>query len=129
MMTADLTYLVWSVALTMAQLLIVIVGASVQIPLPVLAGNRETTVEGKGWLGRAQRAHRNILESLVLFAILVLVSQVSGQANATTALGAAIYFWARVAYAVIYMFGITWVRSLVFGVSMVGLVIILFQLI
>ncbi len=127
-MTADLTYLVWAAALTMIQLLIVIVGASLQIPLSVLAGNRETPVEGRGWLGRAQRAHRNILESLVLFAILVLVAHVSGKANATTALGAAMYFWARVVYAAIYMLGITWVRSLVFGVSMVGLVIILFQL-
>lgn len=128
-MTPDLTYLVWAAALTMAQLLIVIVGATMQIPLPVLAGNRETAVEGRGWLGRAQRAHRNILESLVLFAILVLVAHVAGQANAMTALGAAVYFWARVVYAVIYLLGITWVRSLVFGVSMVGLLMILFQLV
>ena len=128
-MTPDLTYLVWAAALTMAQLLIVIVGATMQIPLPVLAGNRETAVEGRGWLGRAQRAHRNILESLVLFAILVLVAHVAGQANAMTALGAAVYFWARVVYAAIYLLGITWVRSLVFGVSMVGLLMILFQLV
>ena len=127
-MSPDLTYLVWSAALTMVQLLIVIVGASFTIPLPVLAGNRETPVEGKGWLGRAQRAHRNILETLVLFAILVLVAHVTGKANATTALGAAIYFWARVAHAAIYIAGITWVRSLAFGISMVGLVIILLQL-
>ncbi len=127
-MSADLTYLVWAAALTMVQLLVVIVGASFAIPLPILAGNRETAVEGKGWLGRAQRAHRNILESLVLFAILVLVAHVTGKANATTAFGAAIYFWSRVAYAGIYIAGITWVRSLVFAISMIGLVIILFQL-
>lgn len=127
-MSPDLTYLVWAAALTMVQLLIVIVGASFSIPLPVLAGNRETPVEGKGWLGRAQRAHRNILESLVLFAILVLVAHVTGKANATTALGAAIYFWARVAHAAIYIAGITWVRSLAFAISMVGLVVILLQL-
>lgn len=127
-MSPDLTYLVWAAALTMVQLLVVIVGASFTIPLPVLAGNRETPVEGKGWLGRAQRAHHNILESLVLFAILVLVAHVTGKANAATATGAEIYFWARVAYAAIYIAGITWVRSLVFAVSMVGLVVILLQL-
>jgi len=127
-MSPDLAYLVWAAALTMVQLLIVIVGASFTIPLPVLAGNRETPVEGKGWLGRAQRAHRNILETLVLFAILVLVAHVTGKANATTALGAAIYFWARVAHAAIYIAGISWVRSLAFGISMVGLVMILLQL-
>jgi uncharacterized MAPEG superfamily protein len=127
-MSADLTYLVWATALAMAQLLIVIGGATATIPLTVLAGNRETPVEAAGWVGRAQRAHRNILESLVLFAILVLVANVTGRANALTALGAAIYFWARLVYAVIYILGITWIRSLVFGVSMVGLVVILLQL-
>jgi len=127
-MTPDLTYLVWTVALTMAQLLLVIVGATLQVPLPVLAGNRETPVECLGWVGRAQRAHRNTLESVALFGILVLVAHVTGKANEMTALGAAVYFWARIAHAVIYVAGITWVRSLVFGVSMAALVIILLQL-
>lgn len=127
-MTPDLTYLVWTVALTMAQLLIVIVGATLQVPLPVLAGNRETAVECRGWVGRAQRAHRNMLESVALFGILVLVAHVTGKANAMTALGAALFFWARVAYTGIYLAGITWVRSLVFAASMTGLVLILLQL-
>ena len=127
-MTPDLTYLVWTVALTMVQLLLLIVGATLQVPLPTLAGNRETAVDCLGWVGRAQRAHRNTLESVALFGILVLVAHVTGKANAMTALGAAVYFWARVAYAVIYVAGITWVRSLVFGVSMAGLVMILLQL-
>ena len=127
-MTPDLTYLVWTVALTMAQLLVVIVGAMLQVPAPVLAGNRETPVECRGWVGRAQRAHRNMLESVALFGILVLVAHVTGRANEMTALGAALFFWARVAYTVIYLAGVTWVRSLLFGVSMVGLVLILLQL-
>jgi len=59
----------------------------------VLAGNRETPVECLGWVGRAQRAHRNTLESVALFGILVLVAHVTGKANEMTALGAAAYFW------------------------------------
>ena len=97
-MTVDLTYLVWTVALTMVQLLVVIIGAMATIPTGILAGNRETPVEAKGWLGRAQRAHRNMLESVALFGILVLVAHVAGKANAMTAMGAAIYFWARLVY-------------------------------
>jgi uncharacterized MAPEG superfamily protein len=127
-MTPDLKYLVWSVGLTIAQLLVVIVGAQMQFPMSVLAGNREKAVEGQGWVGRAQRAHRNMLESLVLFAALVLVAHVSGRANSMTTLGAAIFFYARLVYAPIYWFGITWVRSVVFGVAMVGLVVIFLQL-
>jgi len=128
-MTPDLKYLVWTVALTIVQLLVAIVGATMQFPMPVLVGNRETAVEGRGWVGRAQRAHRNMLESLVLFAVLVLVAQVAGRANATTALGAALFFYGRVIYAAIYWAGIAWVRTVAWAVSLTGLVLILLQLI
>jgi uncharacterized MAPEG superfamily protein len=127
-MTPDLTYLVWAVALTIVQLLVAVVGASTQFAIPVLVGNREAAIEGRGWVGRAQRAHRNMLESLVLFAALVLVAHVSGRANAMTALGAAIFFYSRVAYALVYWLGIVWVRTLVFTAAIVGLLLILKQL-
>jgi uncharacterized MAPEG superfamily protein len=64
-----------------------------------------------------------------LFATLVLVAHVAGKANAMTALGAAVFFYGRLAYAVIYWFGIPWVRSVVFFITMAGLVLILLQLI
>jgi uncharacterized MAPEG superfamily protein len=127
-MTPDLTYLVWAVALTLVQLLVATVGASTQVAIPVLVGNREAAIEGRGWVGRAQRAHRNMLESLALFAALVLVAHVSGRANAMTALGAAIFFYSRVAYALVYWLGIVWVRTLVFTAAIVGLLLILKQL-
>jgi len=127
-MTPELTYLVWAVALTILQLLVVIVGATTQFAIPLLVGNRETALEARGWVGRAQRAHRNMLESLVLFASLVLITQLVGRSNSMTTFGAALFFYSRVAYALIYWLGITWVRSLAFFVSMIGLVLILVQL-
>ncbi len=81
-----------------------------------------------GLVGRAQRAHSNMLENIVLFAALVLVAQISGRANEMTALGAQIFFWARLAYAVIYLVGIPWIRTGAWFVSMVGLVLIFLQL-
>jgi uncharacterized MAPEG superfamily protein len=127
-MTPDLTYLVWAVALTIVQVLVASSGAMMQIDLPALAGNRDTPAEGRGWVGRAQRAHRNMLESLPLFAALVLVAHVAGRANAMTALGAAMFFYARLAYALIYWLGIAWVRTLVWCVAVAGLILILLQL-
>jgi uncharacterized MAPEG superfamily protein len=58
----------------------------------------------------------------------VLVAQVSGKANATTALGATIFFWARVAHAAVYIAGIRYLRTLVFAVATLGAVLILTQL-
>ena len=126
-MTPDMKYLVWSAALTVIQAVLSVLGAMSVVGLTTLAGNRESLPAIEGWAGRAARAHRNMLESLVLFAILVLVAQIAGRANATTALGAMIFFWARAAYAVVYIAGIPWLRTGVWAISLVGLIMIFLQ--
>lgn len=128
-MKPELTLLVWSVLLTFVQMLIAVTGATLQVGLPTLAGNREGLAPFTGWAGRAARAHRNMLESLVLFAALVLVAVAAGKANATTLLGAQIFFWARVAYAAVYLAGIPWLRTGVWFVSVVGLALIFLQVV
>ena len=128
-MTPDLTYLVWSAVLCFVQMLVGVLGALQIAGLPALAANRDDMPAIEGWAGRATRAHRNMLESLVLFAILVLVAKVAGRSNATTALGAMIFFWARVAYALVYVAGVPWLRTAVWGVSVAGLAMIASQLI
>ncbi len=128
-MSPDMKFLVWAVALTFLQVGVEVIGSTLKVGLPPLVGNREGLPPIEGWAGRAARAHRNMLESLVLFAILVLVAAATGRGNATTALGAAIFFWARAAYAVIYVVGIPWARTLVWAVSIAGLVMIFLQLI
>ena len=69
-----------------------------------------------------------MLQNLVLFAILVLAAQVAGRLNPTTALGAQLFFWGRVAYVVIYLAGWPWIRTAAWVVSVIGLVLIFFQL-
>jgi uncharacterized MAPEG superfamily protein len=127
-MSTDLNLLVWATALTFVQSVIGVLGATRDVGLPALAGNRENLPPISGWPDRAARAHRNMLESLVLFASLVLVAQVAGKANATTALGAQIWFWARVVYVPVYIVGIPWLRTGLWGVSVAGLILIFSQL-
>ncbi|MBL8629377.1 MAG: MAPEG family protein [Rhodospirillaceae bacterium] len=128
-MTAELSMLVWSVALTLVQCVVAVLGAMLQVGLPTLAGNRDGMPEITGWAGRAARAHRNMLESLVLFAALVLVAQAASVSNDMTVLGTQLFFWGRVAYAVIYVAGLAWVRTASWAVSIVGLILIFVQLI
>jgi uncharacterized MAPEG superfamily protein len=123
-MSPDLTYLLYSVILCFVQVLIAATGANTQVGLPTLAGNRESLPEMVGWAGRARRAHLNMVENLVLFAALVLIAAVAGKANGTTAMGAMIFFWARVAYAIIYLIGIPWLRTLAWFVSVIGMAMI-----
>ncbi len=97
--------------------------------LPFAAGNRDEAYELPAWGERAARTHRNALENLPVFAALVLAAHVSGATNDTTALGATLFFWGRVAHAVTYLAGIPWVRTGAFGVSLVGLVMIAAQIV
>jgi uncharacterized MAPEG superfamily protein len=127
-MSLDLQMLVWSAALALVQMLIAVAGAQGQLGLPMLAGNREGLPALTGWAGRAQRAHLNMLESLAVFAIVVLVADVATRANATTALGATIFFWGRLAYALIYVVGVPWLRTAAWAISIVGIVLVFSQL-
>ena len=127
-MPIEMQLLVWAAILTLIQMLVAVAGAQSQVSLPVLAGNREGMPALTGWAMRAQRAHVNMLESLVIFAIFVLVAYAAGRLNETTALGAQIFFWGRVGYALVYLIGVPWIRTLLWAVSMVGLLMILSQL-
>jgi uncharacterized MAPEG superfamily protein len=127
-MKPEIVWLLWAVALTFVQMLVAVSGATLQVGLPMLAGNREAIPAFGGWVGRAQRAHHNMLESLVLFAALVLIAVVTNKTNSTTLLGAQLFFWARLAYAFVYAAGIPWLRTAVWFVSVIGLILIFVQL-
>ena len=128
-MKAELMLLAWATVLTLVQAVVAAQGALMQVGLTTLAGNREGLPEIKGWAGRAARAHRNMIENLVLFAALVLAAVVAGRTNDMTLLGAQIFLYARIAYAVVYIAGLPWVRTAVWGVSVVGLAMIFVQVV
>ena len=128
-MKPELTLLVWSVALAFVQVLIAVQGAVMQVGLPTLAGNREGLPALTGWAGRAQRAQRNMIENLVPFAALVLVAVAVDKTNNMTLLGAQLFFWARVVYTAVYIAGIPWLRTGVWLVSVIGMILIFAQLV
>ena len=127
-MKPELVWLLWAIALTFVQMLVAVGGATLQVGLPALVGNREGLPPFTGWAGRAQRAHRNMLENLVLFAALVLIAVAANKTNSTTLLGAQLFFWARLAYALVYLVGIPWLRTAVWTVSVIGMILIFAQL-
>lgn len=127
-MTTELTLLAWSVALLIAQLLVAILAAMTQFSMATLVGNRETAVEGRGWVGRAQRAHRNMLEALLPFAAVVIVATAAGIGNSVTVLGCQLFFWGRLAYAFVYVAGVPWLRTVVWSAGLAGILLVLSQL-
>jgi uncharacterized MAPEG superfamily protein len=127
-MSLDFQMLVWSIALAFIQMVVAVSGCVLEVGLPKLAGNRDGLSPMSGWVGRAQRAHLNMLENLVLFAPLVLIADIASRNNAATGLGAQIFFWARLVYAVVYIIGIPWLRTTIWGISVAGMVMIFMQL-
>ena len=123
-MAPELKYLLFSVILCFAQVVVLAIAATGQVGLPPLAGNREGLAELTGVAGRAKRAHINMVENLVLFAALVLIAVVAQKTSPLTALGAMVFFWARLAFAIVYLLGIPWLRTAVWAVSVAGMAMI-----
>src|ERR1019366_9206501 len=57
------------------------------------------------WAQRLYFAHTNAVENLVVFAPLVLILEAQGHSTESTVIACAVYFWARLAPAVIYALG------------------------
>ena len=89
--------------------------------------NRDHLPEATPLGGRAERAAANTKENFILFAALALTAQLAGLGEQATA-GAAVFFWARVVYLPVYLLGITYLRSAVWGVGIVGLGMMLLAL-
>ena len=69
------------------------------------------------WAQRLYFAHTNAVDNLVIFAPLVLILDSLGRSTQTTVIACAVYFWARLAHAIVYALGLPWVRSIAFTVA------------
>lgn len=128
-MTTDLWMLVWSAVLC---LVTPYAGVTVLLSMPGGPawgfGNRDYDFAVPAWILRGRRAHTNLVENLLPFACLVLVAHVSGKANATTAFAAQLFFASRVLYTLVYMAGIPYLRTFVFGGGVLACFLIVMQL-
>jgi uncharacterized MAPEG superfamily protein len=130
-MTPELHWLAWSVVLGLVHILIAAGATSSQRPngLQWSAGARdEPQPPPTGVAGRLTRARDNFLETFPLFAAAVLAAHLAGRNGAMTGWGTLIYFWARVVYVPLYAAGVPYLRSVVWGAAMVGLVMVLLPL-
>ncbi|WP_026941451.1 MAPEG family protein [Hellea balneolensis] len=131
-MAIELKYLVWSVALFFVMILAQAIAATLskKASLSELVGPRDNMPkDGLTPLhGRTKRAQANFVESMCMFAPLVLVAAVTNSFSDLTALGAALFFWGRVVFAPTYWLGVPWVRTLAWFVSIAGILMILWEL-
>lgn len=128
-MSIELQMLVWSIILGLVHIALGATFATMQRGLMWNAGARDGDPKPlTGVAGRLDRASRNFLETFVFFATAVLAVLLAQKADANTALGVQLYFWARLAYLPVYAAGIPFLRTLIWIVAMSGLLLVLLAL-
>ncbi len=119
-MKPELVYLVATCVLSLVMWVPYILGRLNAWGVVEVMGYPQRELPQPVWAVRMQNAHRNLTENLIPFAGLVLVAHISELTNETTALGALIFFWARVGHMVVYTLGIPFARTLTFAAGWAG---------
>jgi uncharacterized MAPEG superfamily protein len=120
-MTTDLTYLAYTAILTGVLWIPYVVAQVVTNGLLAPANYSDPTPRPLPlWGKRADRALMNAVEVFAPFAALVIIAQLAGKANSMTAMWTMVFFWARLAHAVVYLLGVPYIRTLLFTVGFVA---------
>jgi len=121
-MTIELALLAASVVLGIVHIVILSHLQSWQRGYRWTASSRAQQVDPlTGIAGRIERALRNYLETFPFFATAILLVAVTHRHSWLTVWGAHLYFWGRIAYAILYAADLPLARSLVWNVPTVGI--------
>lgn len=128
-MPVEIQMLAWGILLGVAQVFLAAALMTRQRGLEWNASARDGDPPPlTGVAARADRAFRNFLETFPFFAAAAVAVTATGSGDTGTALGAQLWFWARVLYVPLYLAGIPYVRSLVWGVALVGMLLVVLGL-
>ncbi len=89
--------------------------------LKMALGNRDHVPEASGFASRAERAARNMLENLVIFATVLLAASMARVPAGDLAIPCAVFLGSRVVYAFLYWGGVAYVRTVAWAVSLLGI--------
>ncbi len=124
-MTPELTHLAYSVLLLFVVVMIHATAGILQNGGLVMANNRDNLPPPTVFGARAKRLVDNMRENMLIFAPLVLIATVANISNQWTVLGAQLFFFARVAHAIVYLAGWPVVRPLFWLAGVIACALIL----
>ena len=127
-MTIELTYLTWAIVLGIVHGVATGQLTVLQKGMAYGLSPRDEKQPLTGVPARIERAFTNYLQSFPFFAAAVLLAHALGRHNGLTVWGAALFFWARLAFVPLYAVGIHGPRTLAYVVSMVGIALLLIGL-
>ena len=126
-MTSSLYALVATLILALVQVFLHAGFRNQEVGLDYNAGPRDEPAPAppRPVTARLQRAKENLYESLPLFIGAVLTAHVANRETTLTAIGAWSFFVLRVIYVPLYANGVPKVRTLVWGLSLLALLLVL----
>jgi uncharacterized MAPEG superfamily protein len=128
-MAIELKMLAAAIVVGLVQLSWAALAARRQQDLKWAAGPRDKPMPIEGVAARLDRAFRNYMETFAFFAAAILILALTNKLGTTlTIWGSALYVVSRALYVPIYAAGIPRIRTLVWFVAMVGLVMVLIPL-
>lgn len=127
-MPIELLMLVLSVGLLFVLIVIQANAGVAAQGMSAMIGPRDNLGAPTAWQGRTKRCVDNHREGLALFAPLILVAAHLSISNEMTVWGAQLFFYSRVAHAVIYLAGVNYVRPLAWSVGIIGTVMVFLAL-
>lgn len=131
-MPTELLYLISAVGLYLLMIMMQAVSATVSRKASIadLVGARDEMPPAglTVFHGRTKRAQANFTESMVMFVPLCLIAVYSNETSSLTALGAALFFYGRLVFAPCYYFGVPWLRTLAWFVSIIGILLFFVEL-
>jgi uncharacterized MAPEG superfamily protein len=125
--STEITILGWSVALLLVHIVGQVLLQIKDCGLGYAMSNRDDAKQFSAMTDHVSRALRNFLETYGAFIALSLGLAVTGKTGGMAAMGAIIWFWARVAYVPVFGIGIPVLRTAVWIVSVIGLVMMLIR--
>ena len=124
-MTFELTMLAWTLVLAFVQILLFDFARTSQYGMKWNTGPRDDEMPPLSpEASRLKRAQDNLFETLPLFIGFVLIAHLASRNGVLTHWGTLIYLVGRIVYVPLYTLGVRMVRSLVWMVSLVGLVMV-----
>jgi uncharacterized MAPEG superfamily protein len=125
-MPLELKLLGWSVVLLLVQIVLQAASSSSELGLPYAMSPRDEGREPRSvYAGRIRRALNNLLETYPAFVGLALALVISDKTGGVGTIGAELYLVARVLYLIVYAAGVSVVRTLFWGLSIIGLIMML----
>ncbi|PKQ05260.1 MAG: hypothetical protein CVT72_10110 [Alphaproteobacteria bacterium HGW-Alphaproteobacteria-11] len=122
-MTVEIAMLFWASVLGLAQVGLQSLSFKKQAGNAYTIGARDEPLPPAGLAGRMERALRNFLETFPIFAAVILAVYATERTNQWSEIGAQIYFWGRLAYIPAYASGLPWIRTIIWQIATIGIVL------